>query len=142
MCKFELIERQKILRGFRMFQKHGLPLLIDAELLASTPDRLQIWLSSSLAGYVAASESAILTHTCPSSLRDAHFPHCSSSCMSASTDSSFLRAARLANVHESNGVSCRARARVCWMTHFDDNDSNNGDNNTMTTTTMTTWPRL
>jgi len=115
-----------------MFQKHGLPLVIDAE-LASAPDRLQTSLPSSMflviAGYVAASKSAILTHTWPTSLRDAHFPHCFVfvdryrppvrnvlSCVSA----------RLANVRRNNGVSCRARAY--WMTHFNDDDEDENDN--------------
>lgn len=36
--------------------------------------------------------------------------------------------ARLANARGSNGVSCRARARACWMTHFDDDNDGDDEN--------------
>lgn len=112
-----------------MFQKHGAPAL----------DRLQTWSSIFLAaaGCIVASKSAILTHTLqPRSLRGAHLPHCS--------EPSYVRRHRHRRHRRRFGsvqfgvfvflesqrawrtfakamaYLPRARARVCWMTHFDD----------------------
>lgn len=88
------VEREKNLRGFRIFQKHGL--------LAPAPGRLQTWLPSStfLAGHT--SESAILTRTFSESSRDAHFPSLFAELVSR----------RITRVYRQNGMS--SPLRVWW----------------------------
>lgn len=93
----ESVEGGKNLRGFRIFQKHG---LADAGLLAPAPGRLQTWLPSSafLAGHT--SESAILPRTFSESSRDAHFPSLFAERVSR----------RITRVRRQNGVSSPLRA--------------------------------
>lgn len=134
------------LRGFRIFQKHGLPFASDADLSAPAPGRLQSWSSMSLltAGYVAESAISLTSRTYPGSPSDAHLSHSTSyvrayvasrrvECVPQrmcvwwfGTSSPAIRGAW--RTREQWRVSRRWRARAHWVTHFgEDDEDDEGD---------------